>query len=141
MTSSMETLVKNLACEGLSYFKHFTNVFTDEETAKFLLRKNVYCYDYIENYDRFEETNLPPKEAFYNRLKKERISDEDYAYVDEVWHKFQIMNLGDLHDHYVLTAFLLLSDVFERFRDKTLDYYKLDACHFLHPLDWLGMLP
>lgn len=38
--------------------------------------------------------------------------------------------LEDLHDHYVLTDFLLLADVFERFRDMTLDYYKLDACHY-----------
>lgn len=37
--------------------------------------------------------------------------------------------LGDLHDHYVLTDVLLLVNVFERFRDMTLDYYKLDACH------------
>lgn len=130
MTSSLETLVRNLACEGLSYFKHFTNVFSDEETAKFSLRKNVYCYDYIDNYERFEETNLPSKEAFYNRLKKVGISDEDYAYVQEVWHRFKMKNLGDLHDHYVLTDVLLLADVFERFRDMTLDYYKLDACHY-----------
>lgn len=39
-------------------------------------------------------------------------------------------NLRDLHDHYVLTDVLLLADVFERFRDMTLDYYKLDACHY-----------
>lgn len=38
--------------------------------------------------------------------------------------------LGDLHDHYVLTDILLLADVFERFRDMTLNYYKLDACHY-----------
>lgn len=130
MTSSLETLVRNLACEGLSYFKHFTNVFSDVETAKFVLRKNVYCYDYIDNYERFEETNLPSKEAFYNRLKKVGISEEDYAYVQEVWRRFDMKNLGDLHDHYVLTDVLLLADVFERFRDMTLDYYKLDACHY-----------
>lgn len=93
MTSSLETLVKNLACEGLSYFKHFTNVFSDVETAKFVLRKNVYCYDYIDKYERFEETNLPSKEAFYNRLKKVGISDEDYAYVQEVWRRFDMKNL------------------------------------------------
>ena len=104
-------------------------MFSDVETAKFVLRKNVYCYDYIDNYERFEETNLTSKEAFYNRLKKVGISDEDYAYVQEVLHRFKMKNLGDLHDHYVLTDVLLLAD--ERFRDMTLDYYKLDACHYI----------
>jgi len=39
-------------------------------------------------------------------------------------------NLGDFHDLYVLTDVLLLADVFERFRDMTLEYYTLDAAHF-----------
>lgn len=57
MTSSMETLVNNLACEGLSHFKHFVNSFKDEKSDKFLLRKkNVYFYVNIHHYDRFEET-------------------------------------------------------------------------------------
>lgn len=107
MTSSLETLVNNLACEGLSPFKHFVNTFKDEKSAKFLLRKHVYCYDYIDHYDRFEETNLPSKEAFYNCLKKKHISDEDYAYVKNVWQTFEMKNLSDLHDHYVLTCSLI----------------------------------
>lgn len=39
-------------------------------------------------------------------------------------------NLDLFHDLYVLTDVLLLADVFERFRDMTLEYYKLDASHF-----------
>lgn len=64
---------------------------------------------------------MPPKEAFYNRLKKEHISDADYAHL-QVWENFNLQTLGELHDHDVL----LLADVFERFRD----YYKLDACQY-----------
>lgn len=130
MSSSLETLVNNMACEGFSNFKHFSNHFKDDETAKSLLRKNVYCYDYIDSYEKFEEKKLPPKEAFYNRLKKEHISDADYAHVQQAWENFNLQTLGELHDHYVLTDVLLLADVFERFRDMTLDYYKLDACQY-----------
>lgn len=61
MTSSLETLVNNLVSEGLSHFKHFTNIFKDQNIAKFLLRKNVYCYEYMDAYERFGDTNLPPK--------------------------------------------------------------------------------
>lgn len=130
MSSSLETLVNNMTCEGFSNFKHFSNHFKDDETAKSLLRKNVYCYDYIDSYEKFEEKKLPPKEAFYNRLKKEHISDADYAHIQQVWENFNLQTLGELHDHYVLTDVLLLADVFERFRDMTLDYYKLDACQY-----------
>lgn len=73
---------------------------------------------------------LPPKEAFYNRLKKEHISDADYAHVQQVWENFNLQTLGELHDHYVLTDVLLLADVFERLQDMTLDYFKLDACQY-----------
>lgn len=77
----------------------------------------MYCYDYIDSYEKFEEKKLPPKEAFYNRLKKEHISNADYAHVQQVWENFNLQTLGELHDHYVLTDVLLLADVFERFRD------------------------
>lgn len=52
MSSSLETLVNNMTCEGFSNFKHFSNHFKDDETAKSLLRKNVYCYDYIDSYEK-----------------------------------------------------------------------------------------
>ena len=60
------------------HFKHFRKTFQDDDVAKLLLRKNVYPYDHMDSFQRFTETHLPPKDAFYNRLKKEHISDEDY---------------------------------------------------------------
>lgn len=81
MISLLEMLVRNLVCEGFLYFKYFINVFLDVEIVKFVLRKNVYCYDYIDNYEWFGEINLFFKEVFYNCLKKVEILDEDYVYV------------------------------------------------------------
>lgn len=34
MSSSLETLVNNMTCEGFSNFKNFSNHFKDDETAK-----------------------------------------------------------------------------------------------------------
>ena len=42
-----------------------------------LLRKGVYPYEYIDSWERFHETSLPPKEAFYSELNLEEIKDED----------------------------------------------------------------
>ena len=38
--------------------------------------------------------------------------------------------MGNYHDLYLRTDFLLLPDVFEKFINTCLDYYGLDPCHF-----------
>ena len=42
-----------------------------------LLRKSVYPYEYMDSWERFEETSLPDKEAFYSSLNVEDITDVD----------------------------------------------------------------
>ena len=41
--------------------------------------KGVYSYECMESWECFSETSIPPKEAFYNKLVDEHISDDDYA--------------------------------------------------------------
>ena len=50
-----------------------------------LLRKVVYPYEYIDSWDKFDKTTLPPKEPFYSNLNLEDISNDDYAHVQKVW--------------------------------------------------------
>ena len=66
-----------------------------------LLRKGVYPYEYMDNWEKFDEITLPPKEAFYNNLKLEGISNEDYEHSQKVWEVFEIKNSGEYHDLYV----------------------------------------
>ena len=40
-----------------------------------LLRKVVYPYEYMDSWERFHETSLPPKNVFYSELTLEDISD------------------------------------------------------------------
>ena len=90
-----------------------------------LLRKGVYPYEYMDSWEKFDETTLPPKEAFYSNLNLEDISDEDYAHAQKVWDVFEIKKLGKYHDFYVQSDTLLLEDVFENFRNKCLEIYEL----------------
>lgn len=110
--------------------------------ASCFLEKNIYCYNYIDSFDKFKETQLPPKGAFYNYLKNEHISEDDFKHVKAVWKTFNMRHLGDFHDLYVKTDSLLLADIFENFRDMSLKFYGLDPCHFLTApgLAWFAAL-
>ena len=115
--------------------KRFANTFEfcNGDTNKFilLLRKGVYPYEYMDSWERFNETSLPDKKAFYSELNLEDITDKDYEHAQKVWEVFEIKNLGEYHDLYVQSNTLLLADVFENFRDKCIEIYELDPAHFL----------
>ena len=96
-----------------------------------LLRKGVYPYEYMDSWERFYKTSLPPKKYFYSELNLEDISDKDYLHAQKVWDVFEIRNLGEYHDLYVQTDTLLLADVYEKFRDKCIEIYGLDPSYFL----------
>ena len=117
--------------------------FCDGDLNKFalLLRKGVYPYEYMDSWERFGETSLPDKEAFYSKLNLENITDKDYEHVQKVWEVFEIKTLGEYHDLYVQSNTILHADVFENFRDKCIEIYGLDPAYFLSPgLAWQARL-
>ena len=110
-----------------------TYEFCNKNLNKFilLLRKGVYPYEYIDNWERFNETLLPSKESFYSNLIMENIDDIDYRHGNNVFKRFSLKQLGEYHDLYVQSDTLLLADVFENFRNTCLKVYELDPAHFL----------
>ena len=95
------------------------------------LRKGVYPYEYMDSWEKFDETALPPKKDFYSNLNLENISDEDYTHAQKIWDVFEIKNLGEYHDLYVQSDTLLLVDIYENFRNMCLDMYELDPAYFV----------
>ena len=61
----------------------------------------------------------------------ENITDIDYRHATRVFREFKMNNLGDYHDLYVQSDTLLLTDVFENFRNISLKTYELDPAYFL----------
>ena len=49
------------------------------------MRKGVYPYEYASSCERFNDEQLPPKEAFYSKLSGEGILDDDYKHAHAVW--------------------------------------------------------
>ena len=56
-----------------------TYKFSNNENNKFilLLREEVYPYEYMNHWEKFNETLLPEKEDFYSHLIMEDITDAD----------------------------------------------------------------
>ena len=60
----------------------------------------------------------------------DHISDEDYLTCNKVWNEFNMKYMGNYHDRYLRKDVLLLVDVFEKFIDSRLRFYKLGPCHY-----------
>ena len=102
----------------------------NENQRSSLIRKGIYPYEYMDSWDRFEETALPPKGAFYSKLNMSGVSDQDYEHACKVWRDFGIRNLGEYHNLYLRTDVIFLANVFESFRKVCQDNYGLDPAHF-----------
>ena len=74
--------------------------FCNGDLKKFILmlRKGVYPYQDMDNWEKFDKTTIPPKEAFYSELNLEGISDVDYTHPQNVWEVFRIKNCREYHD-------------------------------------------
>ena len=80
-------IFKRIDCEK-EYEKEFnkellerfanTYKFCDNDINKFimLLQKGVYPYEYIDEWDKFNEKVLPGKDSFYSNLTLENISEQ-----------------------------------------------------------------
>ena len=100
-----------------------------------LLRKGVYRYEYVDDWEMFSEKTLLEKEEFYTNLHMEYITDTDYIHAKRVCKDFEIKNLGEYHDLYLKNDTLLLADVFQNFRKMFLKIYCLDLTKFLSALE------
>ncbi|XP_057299355.1 uncharacterized protein LOC130629979 [Hydractinia symbiolongicarpus] len=126
MSSGLSSLADNLSDDQCKNLRKFFN----GDEFNIMRRKGVYPYEYVNSFDRFNETELPSKDDFYSKLNMNGIIDADYAHAQKVWKDMKVENMGVYHDIYLKTDVLLLSDVFETFRETCLRNYDLDPAHF-----------
>ena len=138
MSSGLDSLVNNLA-KGGHQFSGFEDC--NSEQRELLIRKGVYPYEYMNSWDKFEETRLPSIDKFYSKLNMSGISESEYQHARNVWNKFKLKNVGDYHDLYLKMDVILLTNVFESFRSVCLSNYGLDPAHFYTApgLAWKGL--
>ena len=86
-------------------FNHTSRFSECDEKFCLMIRKGVYPYEYMDGWKKFEETSLPPKDAFYSRLNVKGISDQDYEHAQQVWNTMEKKALGGCHNTYLKTCF------------------------------------
>ena len=138
MSSSLDKLVNNLPKDDLIYT---SQVFKGKK-LDLMSKKGVYPYDFMDSFEKFDQTELPTKDQFYSILNDQHNTNDEYEHAKKVWKVFNIKTIGEYHDLFLKSDVLLLADVFESFRKTCLQYYKLDPCHyFTSPgLSWDAML-
>ncbi|XP_022161021.1 uncharacterized protein LOC111027106 [Myzus persicae] len=93
-------------------------------------RKGVYPYEYTDGWDKLEEDALPEKKDFFSTLTETEIEDDEYDHALKVWGHFGCETLGQYSDLYLKIDVLLLTDIFENFRDLCMSTYGLDPAYY-----------
>ena len=127
---------KNFNTELIQRFAN-TYEFCNGDLNKFilLLRKGVYPYEYMDSWQRFDETSLPDREAFYSNLNMEDITDFDYRHGKKVFENLINKNLGDYHDLYVQSDNYCLQKFLKILETCVLKYMNLILLNFYLHLD------
>jgi hypothetical protein len=110
LKASLDELVKITPPEE---FRNFRKL----KLPEILLRKGVYPYEYIDNFDKLNEPRLPAKECFNNSLKNEEISEADYQHAQNFWKTLNCQSFLDYHKAYLLSDTVLLANVVENYRN------------------------
>ena len=101
-----------------------------DKQFRLLLRKGAYPYEYMDDWEKFEENHLPPIKVFYSELSLSRISECNYDHALRVWRESGMKDLRNYHYLYFKTDVLLLSSVFETFRMTCMKHYGLNPAQF-----------
>ena len=110
-------------------------------------QKGVFPYDWFDSIDKFDYNKLPSIDDFDNKLcgsydiyeenkkrigdcKNVKISDDEYSRANKVWDVFDCTTFENYHDTYLYSDVLLLADIFEKFRDMSIETYGLDPAYY-----------
>lgn len=145
---SLEAHAANLLPEQYKNTEKFLSRKYSPELIEKLKRKGVFPYEYIDSFEKYNETNLPSKDMFGssdgNEDDEHHISEEDYQHAQTVFREAGCRDIGDYNDLYLATDVLILADVFENFRSICINpgVYGLDPAHYytLPGFSWDAML-
>jgi len=79
LTSSLDKLASYLNKDKLRIMqREFCNL--SAENFNLLIRKGIFPYEYIDCFEKLEDTCLPPRESFYSSLTEDTVPEDNYAH-------------------------------------------------------------
>ena len=76
MVDSLENLADSLKTTGSDPYQKFTNMKAhfNKDELKLICKKGFYPYEFVDSFEKIYFPTLPPKEAFYSKIKMEGIT-------------------------------------------------------------------
>ena len=79
-TKCLDVLAKTLVDDEFRYLRESC---TSNHFA-LIRRKCIYPYDYMDSFDRFDESKLPSQDEFFSKLSDSPCSDSEYTHATRV---------------------------------------------------------
>ena len=102
----------------------------------FLSFFSLFFISYITSLEVLNETNLPPKESYYNFLTKTHISDADYEMAQNVYQTLGLPSLYHQASLYQRLDIYLLIDVLNEFRLLALTEFSIEPLLYYTLPSW-----
>ena len=125
ISGSLDAISKNYSNDFKITRSHFP-----PETWNLISQKGVLPYNYLDNFEKLNETKLPNIEEFFDIDKLKHCSQEDYDKANQIWNMFQCKTIKDYLAIYLKCDVLILADIIECFRNMCLQYYGLDPVYY-----------
>ena len=93
--------------------------------------KLFFPYDYVNDNIKLNQTELPTREDFYNKLRDCPISNIDYENTLQIYTLSECANLGEYYKLYCLIDVIMLCQIYLYWRNFLFDTYKLDIANYL----------
>ncbi|XP_078694703.1 uncharacterized protein LOC144923755 [Branchiostoma floridae x Branchiostoma belcheri] len=111
----------NYVAPGFSY-SHLLKAYECQET------KGFFPYEWMDDLSKLEQTQLPPADAFYSRLRGTHISPDDYVYCQKVWEERGMKTMKDFLTWYnnkdVVPMLEAIQKMVDFYRDLGIDMLK-----------------
>jgi hypothetical protein len=94
-------------------------------------RKLKFAYEYIKDPKKLLESEFPPYEAFYSKLKGKNITRQEYEESKKTYEELGCKNLLEYYMFYNRLDVLILSDVLENYRKSVYNIFGLDPANYV----------
>jgi hypothetical protein len=127
LKGSLDNLAKNVKIQDedcLFYFR--------QEEIQYVTRKLDFPYEYIDSFEKLNETKLPhDKKDWKSSLKKTEISQEKINDMIDIFNELRFKSIGDFYSFYLKIDVFLLSIIFNKFISSIESMFNINATDYI----------